>query len=231
MPPAWGHRTLAQMALKGRLAGQDVVNVFAFEWKAPDDPSDALRMTRADQIVTDWVTNLRTAWLAQCSNHYTLPIITIQVVVPNRLVPIEKVQAGPPAGAVANDSLPPSTATIIRWRSNLAGKQHRGRTYVPGVPAVGAATEGQLLTAQRNLHQAFADAMVARYGDGSSAQALADFTVFSRPYDDEYYTVRVAHVPTVVHKTNYGGNSTHIISGAVDNSLRVQRRREVGVGT
>lgn len=228
--PPWTHRAIAQLAVNGTLNGQRVVNVFAFEHKIPDLASDDLRFAWSQELMDAWISACQPAYLACLSASYNLDRLTCQVVQPNRLVPAEHAYSVATPGTVASSSAPPSVAAVIKWRSNLAGKSHRGRSYLPGVPAVGWYTNGVIDVANRAVYQTFITDMLDAFGP-LGTEGLSDFTIYSRPDPDPQWVKRVGGNLVVEHgPADYGGNSTHVISGALDPNLRQQRRREVGVG-
>jgi hypothetical protein len=229
MPPPWGHRTVATLALYTSLLGQQCVNVWSFEHKPPDPIDDAGRLNDCQWLIDDWIAHIQGAWATMTPGALSLVRLVAQVQQPRRLAPVEHVYDPGAVGAIGGDVPNPSAAAVIQWRSLYATRFSRGRSYIPGLTA-GMMAGGKLTGAQIALYKTFADAMVARYGDGSVAQAVWDFTIYSRPYDHEYYTKRVNKVLTVVDKTNYAGNSSHVVSGRVDPTIRTQRRRELGVG-
>ena len=75
--------------------------------------------------------------------------------------------------------------------------------------------------------------MVNRYTGAGASAGKWNLTIYSRPYNQgEYqYTVRDSTGLRVVSPPDYAGNSTFVTVGAVDNIGRVQRRREIGVGS
>lgn len=234
----WSHNTIFQLVLHGKHNTNDNVNVFNFEATAAREAlmtTDALAVTEAGTIVDDWIANLQTAWLAAISLNYTLPRLTCQVVerpgeYEHRLTAVERFPSGPPAGAVSSDASAATPAGVIRWRSTVASRSARGRTFVPAVPE-NHASSGVADSTQTGLWETFAAAMIARYPAGTTNAGGAQFTVYSRPYDHSYYVKRVAGVPEVIHLTDYAGNSNLITGHAIDPNLRSQRRREIGVGS
>ena len=62
----------------------------------------------------------------------------------------------PVAGLVSGEALPLQTAPIITWRTGLAGRSRRGRTYLPPT-GESQQNGGVLLTSFTNLMDDFAD--------------------------------------------------------------------------
>jgi len=236
---AWAHRRIGQMVLHGRGASQDMVTVFNFEDDSVEEAviaSDADAQAAFDTIVGDWRTNVMSSWLACMASDYTLPRITMQVLeangsVDHRLVPTEHNYTTSITGTYSATGATNTTTTcgIIRWKTPLAGKSHRGRTYVP-FPGTTAA--GQLASAAQTAYATFADAMLARYAAGGGGTfPHFSLTIYSRPYNDHLIYKKVLGVKSVVSSGDYAGNSTNVTARYVDATLRVQRRRELGVGS
>jgi hypothetical protein len=237
----WSHKTLMAMVLRGRCNAQDIVNVFHFEASAVEDATfvtDELARASAAAMITDWRTNLMPAWLACATADYTLPIVSVQVLERNGLVnhklsPSETTYttgiAGTYTATSAGTSI--SAAGVIRWKSTLAGKSHRGRTYLVNPPPAGTGSNlGNLVSNAKALYETFADAMIARYAP-SGTHDNWNFTVYSRPYDVRYDVDHTVVPPVIVARPAYDGNSTFITARQVDTVLRQQRKRELGVGS
>lgn len=234
----WTHNTLAQLVLHGRSNSQDMVNVLAFEATGAVEATlttDALAQAWAESVRADWQANAKTTFLAMLPAVYSLPRISIQVVerpgtYEHRLSPTEATLT---TGNVGTNTGSPNTmaaAGIIRWKSTVTGKSHRGRTYVP-LPADNFVSQGTLITAGVTAYTAFATVMTGVRYTGATPTSGGIFTIYSRPYDTSYYVKRIAGVPTVITLTNYAGNSTNVTTFQVDTILRQQRRRELGVGS
>lgn len=114
-----------------------------------------------------------------------------------------------------------TSCAVASLRTNLAGRSHRGRQYVP-VTALGQITDGlvsaSLVTAFQNAYNAF----LAIYGDLGTD---TDYTwgIWSRKLGD---TVVGGHITG--YNVAAGFFPMHAVT--VDSIARVQRRRELGVG-
>lgn len=235
----WGHNDTAALVLHGRQASNDVVNVFHLECDSVQqalNTSDAASQAAFDSVLDDWRTNVMSLWLACINSTYTLPRISVQVVerlgqFEHRLSPTERTYSTSIAGTAGGGSHAITTAGIIRWKTPVAGKSHRGRTYVPE-PTESQQANGVLGATAQAAYSAFADAMLARYAAGGGGTfPHFSLTIYSRPYTLSHLVRRVAGVPTVFPIGPYDGNSTNCTAKTVDTSLRVQRRRELGVGS
>lgn len=238
----WTKNTIFKLGLIGRCQGQAIISNHYFEATGAKEAlliDDTVAQAAGDTLAADWRTNLRAAWLACHTNDYFLDRIDAQVVerpgnFEHRLLATSDTTGAPAVGTIAAPADDLATSAVIRWRSTLAGKHHRGRTYVGPLYDVGVAAgmvSDAPLIASLNAYGA---AMIARYtGAGAGVIAGYNLTVYSRPYSapDGAYTKRVGGVLTVVNNTtDYDGDSTFISTYALDLVAREQRRREVGVG-
>jgi len=237
---AWTKNDLAALVLHGRGAAQDMVTVFHFEATGAQqllNTSDAAAQSWADALIDDWRTNHMSAWLAIIPAPYTLPRVTAQVLERNgqtnhKLSLTERTYTSSFTGTYTATAATtdPTTCGIIRWKTPQAGKKHRGRSYVP---FPGTTTAGQLVSNAKTVYQTFADGMITSYSGSTPANGSL-MTVYSRPYSAPAgaYVKRIGGVLTVVNDTtDYDGDSTNITARQVDDILRVQRRRELGVGS
>lgn len=117
-------------------------------------------------------------------------------------------------GADTGDPLPWQCAGVISWRTALAGKSYRGRTYIPG-PSEGD-TLGGLVTAQYIADlNAVVTQMLAVFGPAGSNTDWR-FSIISRIANG---VPRAAPV------------GTPVISGVARSVFYTQRRRVLGVGS
>lgn len=234
----WTHNTIFEMILRGTANGQQVLNVHHFEAAATLEAtliSDALAQTSGTTLAGNWLTNCKTAWLAMLPTDYTLSSVDVGVIerpgtANHKLVPTSTITGLPATGASAVTVSSMGAAAVIKWRSLLAGKQHRGRTYV-GPLAQQLTVDGMIDAALLTAMTAYRTAM-ARYRL-TGAEALNWLhTVYSRPYDNGTYNYvkRIAGVKQVFYPPDYAGNSSNIITDANDPVGRIIRRREIGVG-
>lgn len=233
---AWPSRHICQLSLIGLAGGQQIVTRHAFEAPGVVDATlinDTLRMAWAASVRADWRTNMLTLFRAAQSIQYSLTLIRVQVVeatglFEHRLVGQDDGAGLPLAGTFADNLGPLTTCGVIRWRSATAGRHQRGRSYfvTPQTQMIG----GQLQAAYATALAAYGNALVVRYGANAPTFADATLTVYSRPFNNNYYVKRVGGVPEVQHQIDYAGNSTNVTAAAVDPTARSQRRREVGRG-
>ena len=242
----WLHNSIVRLAIVGQALGQAVVNVFHFEMAAAAEPAggnDEAMQDAVFDLLTHFANNIMTPWRAFHPGDYSVIGLTGQCLErPNlrnhKLVPIDYTTGFPQSGTFLSDGVSPgvtddvTTAAVVKWKSVLAGKSHRGRCYVGPFDQV-QTDRGKLVSATISLIQTWVSTMFSAYQQDLGGYPAVRQTVYSRPYDEgKYqYTTRdstgiVVHTPPA-----YSGNSTFILSGSVDPILRTQRRRELGVGS
>lgn len=234
-------RTVAQLSLIGHIQGQLIVNVHHFVPPAANEAafaSDEDRQTWAAGLITDWRTNCKTAYLAPKPNDYTLDEYRVQVLeVPgqfeHRLAAISDLTGLPTGGTLAAVSDDLATCGVIRWRTILAGRHFRGRSYIG--PLVDAdVAQGRLAGGTITNLTGYVTAMSRYIAPGAGVTAGFEHVIYSRPYSapNGAYTRRIGGVLTVVNSTtDYDGGFAQVSSGSVDAIAREQRRREIGVGS
>ncbi len=236
----WGHNTLMRLAVQGVCQGQSIVAVHHFEAPGAVDSTlvtDALARSWAASVATDWHSNCKSAWLAPHTADYTLLNVQSQVLQrPGQrdhvLSPTDLTPTVPIVGGIAGTADDLTTAGVIRWRTDIAGKSHRGRTYIGPLGDV-QTDVGRIATGSQAAFTAYATVMINRYTGASPIFTGANLTIYSRPYDSgEYRYVKGSGAAMeIVVPPDYDGNSTFVIGGSLDPVARTQRRRQIGVGS
>lgn len=237
----WAHRTLIRMSLLGRCQGQLIVNVFHFEATTATEATyvdDTLAQAGATALGVHWKANNQTEWMACHTVDYSLEGVRTQVIerpgnrnhallATDNTTGLPVVGTGP--GAAPADEM--TSAAVVRWRSLLAGKSHRGRTYI-GPLAENYIQGGVLQAIYLTPLNAWRTDFEALYMSPSNTYANAQLTIYSRPYDKfDYGYVKGSGAARTMHwPEDYDGNSSLVLSSAVDLVGRTQRRRELGVG-
>ena len=236
----WTHRSLCQISIIGTVYGQQIVNVHHFEAAQTLETtlvSDTIAMQQQAVLGQAWITAHKTRWLALFTADYSLQVVRAQILErPNlwrhRLLPSEIISTG--AGTEVATS-PPEDSTVcavLRWRTPQAGRSFRGRNYLGPWPN-NWRNNGMVVAAGATKLEAYRDGLLNQWG-AQLTPPPADWmlTIYSRPYNEgEYGYVQGKHPnKTVFYPPDYAGNSTGIVSGAVDPVLRTQRRRQIGVG-
>jgi hypothetical protein len=237
----WTRNTLARISINATCQGQAVVNVFHFEASAVAEAtmtSDAVAQAWLTTLLGDFNTSVMTQWLAtHGAVDYSVAALNGQVLerpanVSHALVSQDYTTGYPRVGGIAgNQADDMTTACVVKWRGVLAGKSHRGRTYIG--PLADTHTDlGKIVSAFATVVTTWKDAMITRYNAGTGTNTTAFLTVYSRPYDkyDYSYVVGSGSDKHVFFPEDYDGNSSGILTGSVDTIARTQRRRQIGVG-
>jgi len=236
----WAHNSLIQLTLLGRCQLQQIVNVHHYEVSAAVEATlltDTLANTQAGALADDWIANLKTTWLGCHTSDYFLDSVNAQVLerpgtYNHKLTAQERPLSTGNQGTLASAADDMTTAAVARWRTPIAGKSHRGRSYIG--PLADSEVNAGLLTVDITTPlQAYLTAFLNRYTGTGAVYTSGSMTIYSKPYNTgEYqYVKRVGGVLTVVTPPDYAGNSTFITAAAIDPRARVQRRREIGVGS
>jgi hypothetical protein len=237
----WTHNTLASVTLSGTAQGVAVVNVFHMEASGTLEAGfsdDAAVQTALSAALAIFNTATKAPWVNAHPGEYTYVKAAMQCLerpgnFRHRLTPVELNQTAPNTGdGTKGVSETPTTAAVVKWVTPIAGKSHRGRTYFGPIGA-NQSLDGRLTTLGTTDMTNWVNAFMGLWGPTGTGAANWRWTIYSRPYNEgEYqYATRKTGTLTVVTPPDYAGNSTNITGTSVDNILRVQRRREIGVGS
>jgi len=226
-----------QLVLRGRVAGQDVVNVHHFEATAAQElllTSDTDAQAWADAVKAGWLSAHQTRFRACHPNDWLLNEVVAQVLERPSLLEhklTETTSTPGSAGTVGAGSGSLSSAAVIKWTSAVAGKHHRGRTFIGPIPT-GFVLDGALVSTLITPLDAYRTNLVTSYS-GATPSDGALLTIYSRPLDagEQQWTVRIGGSLVVRANVDYDGNSSNVTGSATDPIARSQRRREVGVGS
>jgi hypothetical protein len=237
---SWAGRTIIQLTLLGSTAAGQVVNVHHFQVGTSREAtlaSDQLAIDAGQELLTDWETDFLDEWRNCHTGDYGLGMMRAQVVerpgnINHRLTPYEKVPGTPAGGLVASAVEEYHSAAVIRWRTAQAGKKFRGRTYIGPIGPLWT-DAGRLNSTGVTGVTAYAEALKARWAVGGSDHNDFALTVYSRPYNKFEYGYVKGQGPARAFywPEDYDGAATNINAYAIDPVLRVQRRRQIGVGS
>lgn len=82
-------------------------------------------------LVVDWRDNIVPTWKSQVTNAMTFDEVNAQRIMPTPSAVAGVALSG--TGSVGMVQAPCPTAGVITWRTQLIGRNRRGRTYVPGL--------------------------------------------------------------------------------------------------
>lgn len=150
---------------------------------------------------------LETAYLNCMPSNYTLNKISVQKIWPVRYRRYEEVSGN--AGNIANVALSSNVATVLSFHSEMAGRSQVANKHIgPLATAVGWYTGGELTAGYKAVLGALRNAM------------LLNVTAAG------WYTA----APTIYHPGDVVPKWNDITNGQVLDTVRVMRRRTVGLG-
>lgn len=209
-----GVDSLIRAAVRMTVSAQDQINILYFKQLSAGGDlgglSDAIKTTLYDVIKTFNPTD----WL--------IADITLTEQIPGGGTQLTTTYNTPGTNTANASAI--TTAGVASLRTALSGRSHRGRNYFP-VCSPGVVQNGYFTPTDLATLQAAYDAFVAIYGVGGTD---TDYTwgVWSRKLGDVY-----TGTPPVLTSYNVAAGFFPINAVKVDNVARVQRRREVGVGS
>jgi hypothetical protein len=235
----WPDNAVAQLSIIGTAFGQQIVNTHHF--MASDVTNggftgdDSIR-TWAAQIAPQWVTSCKTTFLLGHAMEYSILLLRTQVLeVRNnwrrRLTPVEIAPGSPAVGTALSSAEESQAAAVIRWRSALAGKRFRGRSYI-GPLSPSHYADGRLNGSAITVMQNYAAAVLGRWGPSGTDAPTHVMCIYSRPFNQGEYGYPQGRHPNMIinYPPDYAGNGQAVIDSSVDTVLRGQRRRQYGVG-
>jgi hypothetical protein len=238
--PLWPDRTVAQLTVIGQALGAQIVLTHHFQANTTLEGtfvSDSVAATSALGLATAWIAGQKTAYLACLASSYSMLTVKSQIVERpgtwrHRLTPDETPSTGTGTGNSASPTSNAQTAIVLRWRTARAGKSYRGRSYL-GPIADGWMSSGLVAAGGITAAGAYGTAMLTAYGALTVPEPTWVLTVYSRPYNYGEYGYLQGRNPsrTFHYPPEYAGDATNITTRSVDSVLRVQRRRQIGVGS
>lgn len=200
-----------EVNLVGRYHSQTCITTHHYKFVSKDDEAGALTLEDiGDQFIIDFWTGAFPNYRTAMSVNYALTAVTAQVVSPVRSIMWPTAPpAGSAAGGTAGSSLPSGVAAVLRRRGNIGDRHNYGRVYVPGLP-VSYVVDSKLTQLAKDALQPVVD-LITR----DQTVPMNVGTALLRPY---------------VFNKLVPNNSRVVTHGMVDDVVRYQRRREVGVG-
>jgi hypothetical protein len=174
-------------------------------------------------IASSWVATIVPLALAAMSTEVNLDDVVVSDVKTVAQGGVESFVLGitqPSPGTITGDALPGQNAAVISLRTGIKGGRRRGRFYVPGLSEANVAG-GLISGGQLTAIQALAAGIINAYGPGGT-NANYRLNVWS----PEVLTFKPPRTP----KPRPGVQLTPVTSFVVDNRVRTQRRRQLGVG-
>lgn len=207
MPYVIEGNSMLEIQIVGRLHGQRTRNVFHYLYplESPDLPDGkAAAQAALDGFVVGVLAELRV--LTSVEMHYER--VTAQWVKPTRYRAVgQDIVAD---GTVQGACLPSYCAVVVSKTTDLAHRAFQGRNYFPGIPSI-QEDDSRLTDTAHDNWTIFADVLLDPLNLGIPS---SDVQLITKT-PDSLFPLDASSVVTAV---------------SVNNVLRVQRRREVGVG-
>lgn len=202
MPYTIPSGAILEASIQGRSAGQLTLSVFHYVLDTPGGVADGA--AEIDAFNLEWNTSLDFVGVYAdcCSTEFAIENIVYQWIYPNRYRRVIKTPAET-AGTVSQPSFPPNVSGAITKQADVATRHGIGTLHMPGVPN-GSNDDGYVTISQK-----------ARYG------ALGTF--LSAPY-------RTSTLFPVLYRRLAPNASAVVTAATVRDTMRVVRRRTVGVG-
>lgn len=144
-------------------------------------------------------------------------------------------------GGAANTNNAPQLAGCLSWYTNFSGRGERGRSYIPGLPNA-FYDNGRLVAGGITAYEAFRDAILARYDGDTDNTAPYQLVLWRQhltgagasdpnPVTSPPGTVPVVYATPPVTRPPFNplAAAHGITAGTVQSTVRVQRRRGIGV--
>jgi len=197
------------VTVRGRLHGQRVVNTFWYRLETGTLPFDV--STELAATALEFRSLWQTTALSVLSHEYKVDAYRIQGLKRNLTGPWSRStfydrSTDGDVGADGGNSLPSTVSAVFKRLTELAGRSHRGRIFIAGVPS-----SSEL------------DSIINPTGFGAWASAAEIVKLPLVSFD--HWTL----VPILKPRT-FTAPVQDIIGSSCDPVLRVQRRREVGHG-
>lgn len=193
---------IIQYTMRQRLDGQVMLNTFHF--RSEQEVSTGLAELAA--LGQSLNTSLQTEQTLLQSSSVTYEASVVQMIDPVRYVAVLVDDELESNGQVATAALPTTVSLVIRRRSIIASRSGRGRIFVGGIP-IASVADSQLTALPLAQANAYADLMPGSFAGGAGNNYTA-----------------------VIYDRVNPENSEEIATAVTDPILRVQRRREIGVG-
>jgi hypothetical protein len=177
---------------ENNLTGDDIVNV----WHFRQDEITILD-TPGEDLVQAFVTECIPVYAALVAASYTLNLFSVRQVEGGEEI-YEEAVSHPGTRGTAATQLPSTVACVLSWKTGLAGRRRRGRTYMP-VTVEGDLDTGQFIAAYLDGVDAFALNMIDDMATGTVGHAAWAFGIWSAPQ-----TVPLPTPPTMFTQVTQG---------------------------
>lgn len=198
---------LYSLSATGALYGSQVVNVWGFR------QFSSIPGFMGQVLIDEWQASCQTAYTGCFPTDVVLNMLRARAVWPDTHQVAEEAVSSGGGGMLTGDAGPNQVAAIITWRTALAGRAYRGRTYLPGI-STGHLIDGQLNSTYLSGLNGFIIAMMGAFGPSGSST--------------NFQLVVISRWLNKVERPNPIG--TQVTAGVPRSIPGTQRRRRIGVG-
>ena len=174
----------------------------------------------ASALAANWVGQMGTLVTAATSAEVNWDAVVVQDTNEAGDETVELAFTQPFPGLITGDCLPGQNAVVVSLRTGIKGRRRHGRFYLPGISESNH-SNGRVTGTQLTAITALADGMLGAYGPTGS-QANYRLVVYSPPSPP--------FVPKPPPPSHTDTLVTPITNALVDQIVRSQRRRNIGVG-
>ena len=208
-----------RLIVQGKIHGQTWQNVFWFRTKE-GTPSVNLQED-TDNLISQFDLLMKSLYLGMMSSDSKLELVTATVMEPNNTAQTIKSYINQ-NGAVASEALPSYCAAVISWYTSNNGRSAHGRTYITGVPEIGA-TQSFFDTPHQTRISNFVTQWLGTFGINGSSSRFR-FVVYSKKIG----VTKVMTVPPRLAYSPLAGNP--VTRAAINTTIYTQRHRLLGKG-
>lgn len=193
-----------EIQIVGTLHGQETRNTFHYFVDEADDSNDGAATIAL--LLADFETDVYNAMLSVMAADWSVKAITGQKITNGRMRLVVHNPATT-AGQVAGVSCPSTTAAVISRYGEGAGREFQGRVFIPAVPSTWE-VDSKISPSRMSMYEAVATNLLGDLSDGMTLDCH----------------------PTL-NRSGLDPDNQRVIATVARDILRVQRRREIGVGS
>jgi hypothetical protein len=195
------------LVLDGTYVGNQMVNTFGFKQRTGASGFQGQLLIDAFQA------GVLPAYLPLINGGMTVQVMRCRDVVPGTSTPAEETLSSGNVGTNLGTTIPSQCAALVSWKTALAGRSYRGRTYIPAQMSNDWGGIGDIQSSFRVKIQTFVTTMLTVFGPSGISDF--QFSIISRYHDK-------AERPTPV--------ATPVTAGIIRDVIATQRKRRKGIG-
>lgn len=197
---------IVECIFEGRVLGQQMISVFHYQLDLAGGSTDGGVALDALKVQLNAAGGPHAKYMSCMSQQYNTGRIRLQWILPDRYAYREYLPTNTD-GQAPTDVVAPNAAAAINKRSDLAGIHGHGVTHMPAV-SIDFVTAGEI-----------------------NAAGLLAYVDFAEQMKTDMVTIGSGTYHPIIYNRATPGDVVFITGYAIDNVLRVMRRRTVGVGS